>query len=125
MNEVDERIRAAFDAAGIEFDDERNDSLLGQALSVFQSTSWWLSALIMFWQLVFLVVGVLCAVRFFNVTEPRDHVMYATAFLFCMLAGMMMKLWFWMQMNRNVILREIKGVELQVARAAASEESRP
>jgi hypothetical protein len=31
----------------------------------------------------------------------------------------MLKMYFWMEMNKNVVLREIKRLELQVARLAS------
>jgi len=33
----------------------------------------------------------------------------------------MLKMYFWMEINKNVMLREVKRLELQVARLAARE----
>ena len=41
--------------------------------------------------------------------------MWATAFIFCSTGVSFMKSWMWMLMNRNVLAREIKRLELQVA----------
>ncbi|MCA9311313.1 MAG: hypothetical protein KDA21_08920 [Phycisphaerales bacterium] len=119
MNEIDDRIRAAFEAAGIDVDRSRDNSILAQATSVFRGTSWWVSAMVIFAQLAFLGVSVLCAVRFFSATETADLVLYATVFLFAMHVVGMLKFWFWMQMDRNVVLREVKRLELQVAQLTA------
>ena len=40
-------------------------------------------------------------------------------FMFCMMAVSMLKLWFWMEMQTNSVLREVKRVELQVSRLAS------
>jgi uncharacterized membrane protein YciS (DUF1049 family) len=44
---------------------------------------------------------------------------WSTGFLFCCLGTMMMKLWWWAQMDKNSLTREIKRLELQIARLAA------
>ena len=45
----------------------------------------------------------------------RGEILCATIFLFGMLGIGQMKMWYWMQMNRNALAREIKRLELQVA----------
>ena len=38
-----------------------------------------------------------------------------------MLAVAMLKMYFWMEMNKNVTLREVKRLELQIARLVSRE----
>jgi hypothetical protein len=38
-----------------------------------------------------------------------------------MLGVAMLKMYFWMEMNKNMLLREVKRLELQVARLASRE----
>lgn len=63
-------------------------------------------------------VCVWAAIAFFRATEIRDWIMYACIFLSAGMAVAMMKLWYLMEMNRNTHTREIKRVELQLARLA-------
>ncbi len=58
--------------------------------------------------------------RFFDATETRGMVMWATIFLFCSTSIGMFKMWYWMLMNRNAVTREVKRLELQVARLAGA-----
>ncbi len=67
---------------------------------------------------VFFGLSIVAAVRFFGAGETRGQILWATAFLFCSLAVAMLKMWFWMLLNRNAITREIKRLEVQVARLA-------
>jgi hypothetical protein len=58
-----------------------------------------------------------CAWRFFGATEPLDAVRWgAGAGLLLLMIGYL-KLWFWLRMESNRILREVKRLELQIARA--------
>ncbi|MBZ0171437.1 MAG: hypothetical protein K8E66_03575 [Phycisphaerales bacterium] len=43
---------------------------------------------------------------------------WGLGFLMAMIAVSMMKTWYFMEMNRNCVLREVKRVELQIARLA-------
>ena len=46
--------------------------------------------------------------------------LWSAGALLTMLAVAMLKMYFWMEMNRNATLREVKRLELQVARLAAN-----
>jgi len=63
-------------------------------------------------------VGAWAAMGFFRSQETRDLIMYSCVFLFAAMAVAMLKMWNLMEMNRNTHTREIKRVELQLARLA-------
>ncbi len=63
-------------------------------------------------------VAVWAAISFFRAQEARGWVMYAGIFLFAGIATAMLKMWYLMEMNRNTHSREIKRVEMQLARLA-------
>lgn len=64
---------------------------------------------------VFLALGVACGVRFFGVETTREMIAWATGAVLCFTAVGMIKIWFWMELHRHAILREIKRVELEIA----------
>jgi len=64
---------------------------------------------------------VYCAWNAFSVTDLRSTVLWSGGALLAMLAVAMLKMYFWMEMNKNVVLREVKRLELQVARFNARE----
>lgn len=72
----------------------------------------WLATL--FW----VCVAVWAAIAFFRANDTRGWVMHASIFLLAALAISMLKLWYFLEMNRNTHTREIKRVELQLARLA-------
>jgi len=66
-----------------------------------------------------LVVGaVVCLVALFAAQTTRGQILLATGFLWAMNAAGLIKAWFWMTIHRNRTLREVKRLELQVARLA-------
>ena len=121
MNELDKKIRDALREEDAEiFDDIGGEpSMLEMVFETFRGKHRWLVLLTMFWTLVFFVLGVLAAVQFFTREDPREMLLWAIGFIFCMSAVSMLKVWFWMELNKNAITREIKRLELQIARLAA------
>lgn len=60
-----------------------------------------------------------CLSQMFATAEMRAVLLWSVGAVVSMLAVAMLKLYFWMEMNKNVVLREVKRLELQVARLAA------
>ncbi|MEE9130653.1 MAG: DUF6768 family protein [Phycisphaerales bacterium] len=120
MNNIDAKIRRALEATDADLADEfdGDQSMMEMVFDTFRGTQKWLTFLAIFWGLAFMAGSVFGIIQLFKAQEPREHILWALGVVFCLAAVSMMKVWFWMQMNRNSILREIKRVELQVARLA-------
>jgi hypothetical protein len=120
MSDLDDQIRQALQAEDAElFAEFGGEQTLLQVVSdTFKGRRRWLVALNAFWILVFFILGIVTAVKFFRADETRDIVMWAGACILCVSAVSMMKTWYFMEMNKNQLTREIKRVELQIARLA-------
>ena len=120
MKELDDRIREALRRENAALADEfaGEPSLFEMVAETFQGRHRWLVAMTMFWTLVFFVGAVVAGAKFFWAAEMREMMLWAGACLFCVLAVSMMKSWYWMELNKNAVLREVKRVELQIARLA-------
>ena len=119
MTELDEKIRQALDDTGIdstEFGDEDEDSLRRLISDAYQGKLRWIFVLATFWQLIFFAIFVYAGIEFFGMTGTGDPIFWATIFLMSGIGVSMMKMMHWMLINRNRILREVKRLELEVAR---------
>jgi len=118
MSKIDELIDSALqeeDKALFEkLDGDMN--LFDMALSVYQGKLRWLSIMLTVWIFILAAIGVYCAVQFFASEETRELIMWAVCFGFCLVAIITLKMWFWLEIQKNAVLREVKRVELQVAR---------
>ena len=120
MNAFDDDIRGAMQA-GADDASRRSagdEGVIQQVAATFRSRmrrwiliTWAATA---FW----VGVAVWAATAFFRSQDTRDWIMYACIFLFAGMAIAMLKMWYLMEMNRNTHSREIKRVELQLARLA-------
>lgn len=120
MNELNKKIKEALREEDAEIFEEfgSEPSIFEMIMETFRGRQRWLVFLTMFWTIVFLVLGVLSVIRFFRAEELRDLLMWAAASAFLLSGVSMMKVWFWMELNKNAITREIKRLELQIARLA-------
>ncbi|MBX3359419.1 MAG: hypothetical protein KF745_13450 [Phycisphaeraceae bacterium] len=107
---IDERIRKALESDAMVEPDLRD--MIGDVIG---RRTHWLNILSMLWTVVFLVLGVYCAVRFFGTDDLVLVVRWGVGVLLCTGAVSLLKMWFLMIINRNTILREVKRLELRLA----------
>jgi len=120
MTNIDRAIRDALSKEDAEFLARFEDrSPIGEALGTF-SGRW--GAMNIFAALItFALFGgfVYCVVQMLAAVEVREVVAWSVGAILAMLGVAMLKMYFWMEMNKNVVLREVKRLELQIARVAA------
>jgi hypothetical protein len=111
MNAFDDDIRKAVRAG----DTASDEGLIEQVAATFRTRmrvwvmiSWCFTA-------VWAAVAAWAAVSFFRAVTVRDWIIYATVFQVAAISVAMLKLWYWMEMNRHTHTREVKRVELQIA----------
>ena len=58
--------------------------------------------------------------RFFNAPDARDMIFWGSITIVLVLAIVIIKIWYWMEINKNTVVREVKRLELQIAYLAKS-----
>ncbi len=117
---IDKLIRAALNEEELEaYEDLGEQGIVDMAFGAFSGRNKVLSILMMFIAAVFFVLAVYSAVQFFTVEATKDLIMWASGFFFFMMGTAVMKIWWWMEMEKNATVREIKRVELQLANLTA------
>jgi len=120
MNTFDDDIRGAMQSSADDalLRSAGDEGMIEQVAATFHSRMrrWILItwAATLFW----VGVAVWAATAFFRSQDPQDWIMYACIFLFSGMATAMLKMWYLMEINRNTHTREIKRIELQLARLA-------
>jgi hypothetical protein len=122
MSNIDERIRKTLSSEDQAFlaELDTNDSLYRDIAAAFKGRMRWLNAFGLFLGFVIFVVAVFCAWRFVTQTDLRSMQLWGGGAALAFLALGLIKLWFWFELKTNVIVREIKRVELQIAGLAAA-----
>ncbi len=58
--------------------------------------------------------------RFLTATEPKEMALWGGLSMLLFLSVALTKIWYWMELNKNTVVRELKRVELQIAFLAKS-----
>ena len=111
MNTLDDDIRKVLADEEASYDLDREEGVFRQMAGLFRGKMRWMAIVATIEGIVFVVLIVLAAVEFFRTDDTKSQIFYATGILLLLL---LVKLWGWMQMNRNAIQREIKRVELRI-----------
>lgn len=85
----------------------------------FRDSMRWLNVLGSVFSIVLFGLGVVCLIGLLGAEQPPAMLRWGLGFGFCLVSVTALKLWFWMEIHRHSILREIKRVELQVAHLGA------
>ena len=97
------------------YDDLEEQNLIGKIGGVYKGKLGWLAAIMNVVHLLMFMAFIYCIVQFFNTEVTNELIKWASAGFLSMIAMGMLKLFIWMQMDKNDILRELKRLELQIA----------
>ena len=117
--EIDQIIKDTLTQEEAKFYDELDEqNVFMKILEVFKGRNGWLLIIMNIITLVFLGLFIYCIVQFFDTEVTKELILWATGGLFSALFISMIKIYFWQEMHKNDVLREMKRLELQVAALA-------
>ncbi len=117
MKDIDSQIREALrqeDADLLEHY-RAEPAIHEMVIETFRGRWRWLVAMTFVMICVFVVLMAVCVYQFFHAESVRAMIAWAMGFAWALVAIGMFKIWYWMELNRNSVTREIKRLELQVA----------
>jgi hypothetical protein len=121
MNDFDKAIRHSLSAEDAELLDRlgSDQALHRQVLATFEGRLRWFNA--MGWVVGVLLFGVACVLawRFVQAQDVRDMLRWGAASALAFAGVALIKVWFWLELEKNSIVREVKRLEVQVASLAA------
>ena len=121
MNDLDQAIRQSLSAEDTALLDRlgADPALHRHVLAMFEGRLRWLNILGSIVGVVLFGVGCVTAWRFLQAQEVRDMLRWGAASAFAFAGITVIKLWFWLELEKNAIVHEVKRLELQVASLAA------
>ena len=121
MTDFDQSIRESLSAEDTELFDRlgADQALHRQVLATFEGQLRWFN--IAGWIAGFVLFGVagVSAWRFVQAQELGDMLRWAAASALAFAGLALIKVWFWLELQKNAIVREVKRLEVQVASLAA------
>lgn len=112
MKDLDEKIKAALGNQSERPELGEEPNLAEELLIAFQGRNRFANVMAVIFSVGALAVAVWSGLRFYEATEVRVQLLWGGLCLFTVLFISFMKVWMWMEMHSNRVLREIKRVEL-------------
>jgi hypothetical protein len=116
MKDIDQLIKETLTQEEAKFYDELDEqNVFEMVLGLFKGKNKWIMFVMNFMTLVFFVLFVYCTIQFFNTDITNELIKWGIGGLVFLFGVSMLKVFAWMQMDKNAILREMKRLELQVS----------
>ena len=116
MEEIDKLIKETLTQEEAKFYDELDEQNVFQMVGgLFSGKNKWIIILMNVVTLVFFALFIYCTIQFFDTEITNELIKWGAGGLVCLLIVSLLKLFAWMQMDKNALLREIKRLELQVS----------
>lgn len=97
------------------YDDLDEQNVLQMIWGLFKGKNKWIMYMMNIMTIVFFGLFIFCLMQFFNSEITFDMIKWATGSIVFLLGVSMLKIFAWMQMDKNALLREIKRLELQLS----------
>ncbi|PWL37514.1 hypothetical protein DKG77_14480 [Flagellimonas aquimarina] len=116
IEKIDELIKEALTQEEAKFyDDLGEQNIIEKLGSVFKGKTGWLAIIMNLFNLIIFGLLIFCVVQFLNTEITNELIKWGTGIFACLIFMGMIKLFVWMQMDKNDILRELKRLELQIS----------
>ncbi|WP_025740176.1 DUF6768 family protein [Aquimarina pacifica] len=119
VKDIDQLIKESLTEEEAKFYDELDEQNLFEMVGgLFKTTNRWVLIAMNTVHVIAFVFFIYCCIQFFNTDSTNELIQWFAAGFVCMTFLVMIKLFTWMQMDKNALLREIKRLELQISSIA-------
>lgn len=119
MEDIDQLIKETLTQEEAKFYDELEEqNVLEMVFGLFKGKNRWIMFMMNIMTLVFFGLFIYCLVQFFNVEGTKELLKWGLGCIVFLLGVSMLKVFAWMQMDKNALLRELKRLELQISSLA-------
>lgn len=116
MEDIDKLIKETLNEEEAKFYDQLDEQNLFQMLGgVFKGKNSWVALVMNIFNALVFGLLIYCIIQTMDVEKTNDLILWVGAVIICFLTMSMIKIYFWMQIHKNAVIREIKRLELQVS----------
>lgn len=116
MEDIDKLIKETLTQEEAKFyDDLEEQNILDMVFGLFRGKNKWMMYLMNLITIVLFGLFIYCLVQFFNVEATKDLLKWGLGSIVFLIGVSMLKVFAWMQMDKNALIRELKRLELQIS----------
>lgn len=112
MNDLDRKIQEALRGADGGDRLAREPNIAGELIGIFRGRHRWLHGMAFAFSIAFTVVAFWAGYRFCGADAMSDQLRWGGLCLLALLFVSFIKVYFWLEMDTNRVLRELKRIEL-------------
>ena len=114
--ELDQLIQQALSREEAEYFDQLGEQNIPQQLiGLFKGKNSWMNVIVFILNIVVLAVAIWTFTEMLRTEVIGEKLEWMFYTLICFLSMLLFKLWSWNQLDKNVVLREVKRLEYQVS----------
>lgn len=114
--DIDKLIKETLTEEEAKFYDDLDEQGFFKSLGgLFKGKNSWLVVILNVFNALIFGLLIYCIIQTFDVEKTNDLVLWVAAVILCFISMSLIKLYFWMQIHKNDLIREIKRLELQVS----------
>jgi len=116
MEDIDQLIKETLTQEEAKFYNELEEqNVFEMLIGLFEGKNKWIMYLMNFMTLVFFGLFIYCMIQFFNAEATKELIKWSVGSLVFLFGVTMLKIFAWMQMDKNALMRELKRLELQIS----------
>ena len=120
MEDIDQLIKETLTQEEAKFYNELDEQNVFEMLvGLFKGKNKWIMFMMNVMTLIFFALFIYCTIQFFETDITNELIKWGIGGLVFLLGVSMLKVFAWMQMDKNALLRELKRLELQVSSLAS------
>ncbi len=120
MEDIDKLIKDTLTQEEAKFyDDLEEQNVFGMIGGLYKGKNAWMTIIMHIVNVFVFGLAIYCLIQTFDVENTNDLMLWIAGFFFCFIMMSMLKIYAWMQMNKNATTREIKRLELQISSLSA------
>ena len=120
IEEIDKLIKETLTQEETKFYNELDEQNVFQMVfGLFKGKNKWIMILMNVMTVVFFGLFIYCIVQFFNAYDTKELIKWAAGTIIFLLGVSMLKIFAWMQMDKNALLREMKRLEILISSSSS------
>ncbi len=120
MKDIDRLIKETLNEEEAKFYDELDEQNIFEMIGgLYTTKNRWIMIMMSIVNVIVFGLFVYCIIQLFNTDDTNELIRWVGAGFFCAMITSMLKLYSWMQIDKNALLRELKRLELQVSSLAS------
>ncbi|WP_369992892.1 DUF6768 family protein [Winogradskyella sp.] len=116
IEDIDKLIKETLTEEEAKFYDSLDEQNVWQMIGgLYKGKNVWLTVIMHIINIAAFGLMIYCLIQTFDVEETNDLMLWIAGFFLSLSTMSMLKIYAWMQIHRNAMIREIKRLELQVS----------